>query len=92
MEIFALIFAVCLYHSLRKATRQMEKEKTCEKIRFSFVYPDIQRSIDEALAVVNKTKDVEAGIKEFAVIKSNIAKLAAESPSHLPYLVLQGRL
>ncbi len=78
MELFTI--TLISYCVVRKTVRQMEKEKTCEKVRFSFVYPDIQQSIDESLAVINKTKDVEAGIKGFAVIKSNLAKLAAVSP------------
>lgn len=90
MELFALILAVCFYRSLRKSLRKMEKEKTCEKVHFSFVYPDIRRSIDEALSIINRTKDVEAGIKAFAAIKSNLAKLADESPCRVSITLLLG--
>lgn len=83
ITLIVLVWFLCALLKARRREKKEKREKTCEKIRFSFIYPDIKRSIDESIEIINKTKDIEAGIKAFAVIKSNVSRLAAESPSPL---------
>lgn len=91
----ALLAALC---AARKNARRMES--CCKEIQLGIpvqIQPDPQEElrkvgqiVSEATAVISKTRDIEVGIRNFAVIRSSLTKLSATIPQTVRFTMSLG--